>query len=204
MVRRKKEDALATRDSIMDAAALLFEKQGVAGTTLQHIATAAGVTRGAIYWHFEDKGALFQALMERAKMPMEAAMRALDVEDTDDPLRDLRDCMLESLRLTATDERMRRVFDIATRKLEMVGEMSVLRERLLQSHQRWMERAGSRIRIGIRLGQVKPDVSPTMAALGLWVALDGLIRIWLVNPAAYDLQQAGRHLIDTQLDCLRA
>lgn len=203
MVRRKKEDALATRDAIMDAAALLFEKQGVAGTTLQHIATAAGVTRGAIYWHFEDKGALFQALMERAKMPMEAAMRVLDMEDTVDPLRDLRDCLLESLRLTATDERMRRMFDIATRKLEMVGEMSVLRERLLLNHQRWMERAESRFRIGIRLGQVRADVSLTMAALGLWVAMDGLIRIWLVNPAAYDLQEAGRHLIDTQLDCLR-
>ena len=203
MVRRKKEDALATRESIMDAAALLFEKQGVAGTTLQHIATAAGVTRGAIYWHFEDKGALFHALMERAKMPMETAMRALDVEDTEDPLGDLRNCLVESLRLTSTDERMRRMFDIATRKLEMVGEMSVLRERLLQNHKRWMERAESRIRIGIRLGQVKPVVSPTMAALGLWVAMDGLIRIWLVNPDAYDLQEAGRYLIDTQLDCLR-
>jgi AcrR family transcriptional regulator len=45
MARRTKEDALATRDSILDAAEQLFVKQGVSGTTLQHIATAAGVTR---------------------------------------------------------------------------------------------------------------------------------------------------------------
>lgn len=204
MVRRTKEDALATRDAIMDAAAVLFEQQGVAGTTLQHIATAAGVTRGAIYWHFLDKGALFTALMERAKMPMETAMQVLDREDTDDPLRDLRDCMLESLRLTATNEPMRRMFDICTRKMEMVGEMSVMLERLLHSHQRWMERAESRIRIGIRRGQVRPDVSPRAAALGLWCAMDGLIRIWLANPAAYDLQDAGRQLVESQIDCLRA
>ena len=82
MVRRTKEDALATREAIMEAAAVLFEQQGVSGTTLQHIATAAGVTRGAIYWHFIDKSALFTALMERAKMPMETAMMVLDREDT--------------------------------------------------------------------------------------------------------------------------
>jgi TetR/AcrR family acrAB operon transcriptional repressor len=203
MVRRTKEDALATREAIMDAAAVLFEQQGVAGTTLQHIATAAGVTRGAIYWHFEDKGALFTALMERAKMPMETAMQVLDREDTEDPLGDLRDCMCESLRLTATDEHIRRMFDICTRKLEMVGEMSVTRDRMLQSHQRWMERAESRIRIGIRRGHVKPDASPRAAALGMWAMMDGLIRIWLADPSAYDLQAEGRKIVDSQIDCLR-
>ena len=204
MVRRTKEDALATREAIMEAAALLFERQGVAGTTLQHIATAAGVTRGAIYWHFIDKSALFTALMERAKMPMETAMSVLDREDTDDPLRDLRDCMVESLRITATDQQMRRMFDICTRKMEMVGEMSSMVERLLDSHRRWMDRAESRVRIGMRRGQVKPDVSPQAAALGLWCVMDGLIRIWLADPDAYDLLEAGRQLIDSQIDCLRA
>lgn len=188
----------------MDAAAIVFEQQGVAGTTLQHIATAAGVTRGAIYWHFQDKGALFTALMERAKMPMETAMAVLDREDTDDPLAHLRDCMLESLRLTATDERVRRMFDIATRKLEMVGKMSQMRERFLQSHQRWMERAASRVRIGMRRGQVRADASPQAAALGMWSVMDGLIRVWLADPAAFDLQAEGRRIVDSQIDCLRA
>lgn len=204
MVRRTKEDAQATRESIMDAAAMLFEKQGVAGTTLQHIATAAGVTRGAIYWHFIDKSALVTALMERAKMPMELAMLVLDAEDTDDPLRDLSDCMRETLRLTATDERMRRMFEIASRKLEMVGEMSIMRDRLLQCHLRWMERAGSRIRIGIRRGQVRVEASPTMAALGMWVSMDGLIRLWLVDQSLFDLQEAGGRIVDSLIDGLRA
>ena len=61
MARRTKEEAAATRDSILDAAEKLFVEQGVSRTTLQHIATEAGVTRGAIYWHFDDKSALFNA-----------------------------------------------------------------------------------------------------------------------------------------------
>jgi TetR/AcrR family acrAB operon transcriptional repressor len=78
MARRTKEEAAATRDSILDAAEKLFVEQGVSRTTLQHIASAAGVTRGAIYWHFDDKGALFNAMMERATLPLEAELQVLD------------------------------------------------------------------------------------------------------------------------------
>lgn len=203
MARRTKEDALATREAILDAARSLFAQHGVAGTTLQHIASAAGVTRGAIYWHFQDKNALFDAMMERAKMPLESAMQILDASDTDDPLGDLRACLVQVFRLTASDEEMRQVFEIATHKLEMVGEMSAVRERMLQSHQRWMERAESRIRIGVRRGQVKAGTSPKVVALGLWSALDGLLRIWLLDQQAFDLVKMGKAVVDAQLDGLR-
>ena len=45
---------------------------------MQHIASAAGVTRGAIYWHFLDKGALFNAMMDSGKFPIEEAMQVLE------------------------------------------------------------------------------------------------------------------------------
>ena len=204
MPRRTKEDALATREAILDAAALLFEQQGVAATTLQHIAAKAGVTRGAIYWHFEDKGALFNALLERAKTPLETAMQALDARDTDDPLRDLRNCMMDVFRLTAKDEHMRRMFSIAVHKLELSGEMSAVRERHLENHRRWMQRAESRIRIGIRRGQVRKGTSARAAALGMWAALDGVLRIWLLDQDAFDLVRTGKAVVDAQIECLRA
>src|SRR5215468_10863238 len=68
MVRRTKEEALETRNRILDAAERIFEKRGVSRTSLQDIAEAAGVTRGAIYWHFKGKDELFAAMMERATM----------------------------------------------------------------------------------------------------------------------------------------
>ena len=66
MVRRTKEEALATRDRILDTAELLFQQRGVSRTSLHELATAAGVTRGAIYWHFQDKADVFNAMMARA------------------------------------------------------------------------------------------------------------------------------------------
>ena len=59
MARRTKEDAEATRNKLLDAAAEVFFAKGVAGASLSEVAQAAGLTRGAIYWHFKDKVDLF-------------------------------------------------------------------------------------------------------------------------------------------------
>jgi TetR/AcrR family acrAB operon transcriptional repressor len=203
MARRTKEDALATRDSILDAAEQLFVKQGVSGTTLQHIATGAGVTRGAIYWHFLDKGAMFNAMMERVKMPLESAMQLLDQANAADPLEALREYMMCVFRVTVEDPKARRVFEIATLKMEYLDELSAVRERRKQNQTAWMARTESRIRDGIANGQVKAGVDPYAVALGLWVIVDGLIRAWLLDQQAFDLVRLGQQIIDTHLDCLR-
>ena len=204
MVRRTKEDALATRDSILDAAEELFVKQGVSGTTLQHIATAAGVTRGAIYWHFLDKGAMFNALMERVKMPLEAARQLLDQANADDPLEALREHMLCVFRVTVENPQARRVFEIATLKMELVDEMNAVRERRKQNQELWMARTEAQIREGIASGLVKAEVDATAVALGLWAIMDGLLRTWLLDQQAFDLMKLGAQIVDTHLACLRA
>src|SRR6476646_831039 len=108
MVRRSKEDALATRSALLDAAEHVFLAQGVAGTSLNDIALAAGTTRGAIYWHFKDKADLFNAMMARVTLPLESAFEQ-SAGDAD-PLAGMRECMLRALRHTAGDEQTRRVF----------------------------------------------------------------------------------------------
>jgi TetR/AcrR family acrAB operon transcriptional repressor len=203
MARRTKEEAAATRDSILDAAEQLFVEQGVSRTTLQHIASAAGVTRGAIYWHFDDKAALFNAMMERVILPLEAARELLDRCDAADPLRALRDYMLGGLRVTVEDPRARRVFEIASLKVEFVEELGAVRERRQRSLEGWMTSAEGRIRMAIKRGEVRPDVSPRAAAIGMWVLTDGLIRNWLFDPTAFDLLAVGAEVVDAHIDGLR-
>jgi TetR/AcrR family acrAB operon transcriptional repressor len=204
MARRTKEEAAATRDSILDAAEKLFVEQGVSRTTLQHIATAAGVTRGAIYWHFDDKGALFNAMMERAILPLEAEMQVLDQVESDDPLVDLRNHMLAVLDRTVNDPGARRVFEIATLKVEFVGEMDAVRQRRKDNMANWMARAERRIGLAIDKGLISRDVNPTQVALGLWTMIDGLIRNWMFDPQDFDLLALGKCVIDPYLDGLRS
>jgi TetR/AcrR family acrAB operon transcriptional repressor len=204
MARRTKEEAAATRDSILDAAEKLFVEQGVSRTTLQHIATEAGVTRGAIYWHFDDKGALFNAMMERATLPLEAELELLDQAESDDPLDDLRNYMLAVLRRTVDDPGARRVFEIATLKVEFVDEMDPARCRRQHSLNNWMARAERRIRLAVDKGLVGSQVEPGAVALALWIMIDGLIRNWMFNPTSFDLLQQGQWVIDPFMRGLRA
>jgi TetR/AcrR family transcriptional regulator, acrAB operon repressor len=203
MARRTKQDALATRDGILDAAELLFEEQGVSRTTLQHIAAAAGVTRGAIYWHFQDKSDLFNAMMERATMPLEAVLRDADQRDATDPVDEVRNWLLTLFRLTVYDPKARRVFNIATHKIEYVEELRGVRDRHLASYNLWLARAEERLKDAIERGQLKDGVLPAVTALGLWALADGLIRKWLLDPTAFDLMSVGHQVVDSYLDSLR-
>ena len=64
------------RARLLDAAAAEFAEHGYAGTSVQAIARRAGLTRGAIYWNFNDKQELFLALLdERIDRPARELMR---------------------------------------------------------------------------------------------------------------------------------
>jgi AcrR family transcriptional regulator len=65
MARKTKEEALKTYHAILDASAELFSNQGISHTTLNDIAKHTGMTRGAVYWHFENKEDVIKALWQR-------------------------------------------------------------------------------------------------------------------------------------------
>jgi len=82
----------ATRAALLDEATMLFAERGYAGTSLEDVASASQVTRGAVYHHFASKQALFEAVLDlqeeratteivaaaTAANPWDAAMLALD------------------------------------------------------------------------------------------------------------------------------
>lgn len=76
-MRKTKEEAEQTRQKILNAARKMFFQNGVAKTSLEHIAKEAGVTRGAIYWHFKDKTALFFALQQSACEPIDEGIQKI-------------------------------------------------------------------------------------------------------------------------------
>ncbi len=59
-------DAESTREAILDAAEEEFSKYGLAGGRTDAIAALTGVTKAMIYYYFENKEALYQAVLERA------------------------------------------------------------------------------------------------------------------------------------------
>jgi len=76
MSRSNRERTEQTRQTLLDSAKALFVEKGYADTATPDIVAAAGVTRGALYHHFEDKKALFRAVIEREAMAVAEAIEA--------------------------------------------------------------------------------------------------------------------------------
>ena len=64
-MRKTKTEAQKTRQHLLDVALEVFWRDGVTRASLQAIAQEAGVTRGALYWHFKNKEDLFETLFEQ-------------------------------------------------------------------------------------------------------------------------------------------
>ena len=88
MAKRTHEDAELTKQAILDSAFRLFSRRGYESTSLSDIARFAGVTRGALYWHFKDKGQILVELCEKVnldRMKSDALAEAADPRE-EDPL----------------------------------------------------------------------------------------------------------------------
>jgi AcrR family transcriptional regulator len=71
MARKTVEESEQTRIRLMEAGTRLFAKYGFAYSTLDDIARCAGLSRGAVYWHFKGKGELLLSIMSAAVLPLE-------------------------------------------------------------------------------------------------------------------------------------
>lgn len=204
MARKTKSEALETRMSILDAAEILFQRRGVSRTSLQDIAQQAQVTRGAIYWHFKDKAELFNAMMERATMPLEQAMESTLLYTQDRPLEQMRWGLLNAFHSTVHNERTRRVFEIAMHRVEYVEELLAVRDRHLAVRNHGLDELERGLKEAVTLGQLPPTVRTRMAALALMSLVDGLIQNWILDPTAFDLMEIGQGTVEAFLNSLQA
>ena len=203
MPRRTKAEAQETRTLILDAAERTFAEHGVSRSSLNDIAQAAGVTRGAIYWHFQDKADLFNAMMARVTLPLEADVAGSGDPALDDPLAYARQTFLGALAKTVGDPQVRRVFEIATHKVEYVDELRAVRDRHLEVRNTCLMHVERGLALAAARGQLASHTPPRVAALGLHALIDGLIQNWMLDPAAFDLLAVGTQTLDAYLGGLK-
>lgn len=199
MARRTKAEALATRHRLLDAAEHLFQAQGVSRTSLQDIARRAGATRGAVYWHFKDKADLFNAMMERVTLPLEQSFQDLAQDEKADPLAHIRSLVRDALARIAGDAQTRRVFEVATHKVEYVDELQAVRLRHLAARNAFLLHVERGLASAATRQAVELAVSPATAAQGMHALIDGLIQNWLLDSAAFDLVAVGQRVMDVYL-----
>ncbi|MFC5697319.1 TetR family transcriptional regulator [Pseudomonas sp. GCM10022186] len=203
MARRTKEEAEETRVQILDATEQVFHAKGVSRASLAEIAAAAGVSRGAIYWHFENKTDLFQAMLERIRMPIEELARASESEDEPDPLGRMRQLLVRLLRRVELDPQSRRIHEILRHKVEYTGELGDLRRQMEELSVECDQRIARALRNAVSRGQLPADLDCGRAAISLHAYMEGLQTNWLLVPDGFSLAEEADKLVDALMDMLR-
>lgn len=185
-MRRTKQDAEKTRCAILEAAEALFLEKGVAHTSLEHIARHAGVTRGAVYWHFANKADLFNAMLNQVRLPPEQLAERMRGCPEHDPLQTLRELCIEAIENLAREPQKKRIFTILLRKCEFTEELREAEERqeaFINLFIALCEQQFNTPSVRLRL---HAGLTPRLAARTVHALLIGLFYDWSRDPNLFD------------------
>ncbi|MEU2249334.1 ScbR family autoregulator-binding transcription factor [Streptomyces sp. NPDC019224] len=142
--------AIRTRQTILSAAAKIFEEHGYQAATISQILTEAGVTKGALYFHFHSKEDLAQGVLSEQDQRIIVPIRASKVQEVVDVV------MLQAHRLQ-TDPMVRAgvrlAMDQLTRNLDRSGPFL-----------RWGEVGLGLLQQAQAQGELLPHISPPETA----------------------------------------
>lgn len=191
MARKTPEEAAHTRQDIINAGARVFCRDGIAGATLEAIALEAGVTRGAIYWHFDGKQGLLQALLNAQPSPFE---RALPPGILFAPGWKL---LCQALEETISDDISRRLSRIMLHKSERLADHDPVASRLQEIRSSFIGQLRLLLDNGIADGELSEHLDVELVCDVFQSCISGLL--------FECLQEAGpsQKKIATMLDTLR-
>ncbi len=181
---------------LLDTAERMFLERGVARTSLNDIAQAAGLTRGAVYWHFEDKLALYDTLMERLSVGCQPPVQALE---DGDPVGWVRALALTPVRLLLEDERARRLFTIKMHRVEFSEDLAVIWDRHVDKGGQYLARMEEAMVRAQALLAVPLRLPPHQAALGAFALVNGLLAYATLDPAHLAALRNAEAVVDAYL-----
>ncbi|MCG8473310.1 MAG: TetR family transcriptional regulator [Desulfobacterales bacterium] len=201
MARKTKEEAEKTRLSILNAALDTFDEKGFNQTTLTDIATRAGVTRGAIYWHFKDKVDIVAKL--RDQMEVELGERGpvgrVDSFENLNSVEELVQAFLSYFAILESDERYEKFYRFSIYKVEYTEEMQSILDRekkmttgALYSLTRGIEQL-------IEKGVVGKELDPARCARSIIAFTWGIIELWIFDRTIMSLQDEGAEFLSAHI-----
>lgn len=184
MVRHTKAEADRTRTRVLEAALAAFAEGGVRTTSLEDVAARAGVTRGAVYWHFADKAALVTELVEGVRWPLDIGDDVAAYEAHPQPLELLREQLCRQIERCMADPWQSRAVKIVLRhgvESELPAP-AVARVEGALAETVW--RLGRVMTIAHRRGQLRAGLRPASVARCLHAVGIGVLSDYASEAAA--------------------
>ncbi|WP_274585549.1 TetR family transcriptional regulator [Neisseria leonii] len=197
----RKAKAQATRQQLLDAALEAFYENGVAGTSLDAIAKRAGVTRGALYWHFKNKEDLFENLLKQTFDTVRHAFSDGLTQQADAAGTPLKNALTYLLAHAEENETTRKLCTILHLKCEHIEANRTITDIHKKYSALWEAHFRAAIEQEIRDGRLPADLDTDAATVFLQAAVNGLLQNWLYNQE-WDLKRLTPPVLDTALFAL--
>jgi len=188
MVRKTKAEAEQTRQEIIDAARCVFHECGVSRTSLEKVARVAGVTRGAVYWHFANKAELFFAMREDSLKILDKVDAYLEAMDIPDPLDAIERSLLEFFSILEGDAVVRQTFEIMSLRCEYVDEFASVLEEVNKPCLDFLAKLKVTYQRAEAAGYLRDGLEPEAMAYDTLSFTGGLFNNWLATAPGDDLR----------------
>ncbi len=198
MARKTKEEAERTRQSLLKAGLTVFSRTGYTAATLEGIAREAGVTRGAIYWHFGSKAELYSAMMNEysqrgAQIVQAAAAEGGGFANV------LRRVFVRMLEAVESDPALREAMQVSLFKTERTPDLLPQQQHQIESTRALLKSIAVTMQQGIDSGQVRSDVDPDEMARAFLALQNGAIYLWLNDTESFSLAASAPALAEIYL-----
>jgi TetR/AcrR family transcriptional repressor of nem operon len=165
--RAAKRDSERTRERLLQAASREIYRSGFQSASLDTILDVAGVTKGALYYHFKSKEALGYAVVEEIIAPDVRSKWVRPLQGVKDPINALIGAVQ---RIPVRPEDVRGGCQLNNLAQEMSPLDPAFRKRLAIIFDAWRDAVASVLREGQTHGRIRRDVEPADAA-GLLIAM---------------------------------
>lgn len=197
--RETSRNAERTRGILLRAAFEEIYRAGFRGADLDAILAAAGVTKGALYYHFDDKEALGYAVLDEV---MTSDLHQKWVQ----PLRNAKDPIDALVRIVQSEslkrEDVRRGCPLLNLSQEMSGLDEGFRRRTAKLFRDWHDAVAGALREGQKRGLVRNDIDANETATFLIATYEGYV-VLTKNSQDARTMQSGQRRVSGHLESLR-
>ena len=202
-MRKTKTEAQKTRQHLLDAALEVFWRDGVTRASLQAIAQEAGVTRGALYWHFKNKEDLFETLFEQQYADFFAAFNDQTLRDNQDVWTHLQHNLTTMFETLATRESKHKFCNVMFSKCEQTAGNETITELACRYHRLFQKQIAYALQLSREQGRLPENTDIELAAIYFESSFVGLIKIWIDEPERFDLIAKSKRVIAANMRVLQ-
>ncbi|MFC2292658.1 MAG: TetR family transcriptional regulator [Kingella oralis] len=188
---------------MLDAALEVFWRDGVTRASLQAIAQEAGVTRGALYWHFKNKEDLFETLFEQQYADFFAAFNDQTLRDNQDVWTHLQHNLTAMFETLATRESKHKFCNVMFSKCEQTAGNETITELACRYHRLFQKQIAYALQLSREQGRLPENTDIELTAIYLESSLVGLIKIWIDEPERFDLIAKSKRVIAANMRVLQ-